>query len=140
MNRLPALCIMLCIAVPAAAETHDVGMYTRSENGPMIYEPQFLRIRPGDSVRFLSVQSGHNAATIDGMIPEGAEGFRSPLGEDYTVTLTVPGLYGIKCSPHYGMGMVMLIEVGEAPERVFPDDLPPRARQRFDAILQREAE
>jgi pseudoazurin len=122
-------------AQPAWAETHEVQMYTRNASGPMIYEPEFLRIAPGDEVRFIPVQPGHNAATIDGMTPEGAAPFKSQINEDYTVTLTVPGRYGIKCSPHFAMGMVMLIEVGNSPETTFPADLPRRAQDRFDAIL-----
>ena len=30
------------------------------------------------------------------------------------ITLDEEGVYGIKCTPHYAMGMVALIEVGEA--------------------------
>jgi pseudoazurin len=139
--RILSTAILAClIATPVVAETHEVGMYTRSENGPMIYEPQFLSISPGDRVRFVPVQGGHNAATIEGMIPEGAEPFRSQIDEDFTVTLTEPGLYGIKCSPHFSMGMVMLIEVGEPTDRALPDGLPNRARQRFEAILEGESE
>lgn len=133
MIRLALLLSVL--ASPLLAETHEVRMYSRSEAGPMVYEPSFLRIEPGDSVRFLPTQPGHNAATIDGMLPDGAEPFRSQINADVTVTLTIPGFYGIKCSPHYAMGMVMVIEVGEGAARELPDDLPPRARQRFEAIL-----
>lgn len=133
MIRLALL--LSALASPLLAETHEVRMYSRSEAGPMVYEPSFLRIEPGDSVRFLPTQPGHNAATIDGMLPDGAEPFRSQINADVTVTLTIPGFYGIKCSPHYAMGMVMVIEVGEGAARELPDDLPPRARQRFEAIL-----
>lgn len=31
------------------------------------------------------------------------------------LTVTEPGLYGVKCSPHVTMGMVALIQVGAAP-------------------------
>ncbi len=127
-----ALCIC---ATSALAETHEVKMFTRSERGPMIYEPDFLAIAPGDSVRFVPTQPSHNAATIDGMIPPAATPFKSQINEDFTVTLTEPGLYGIKCSPHYAMGMVMLIEVGGQTDRTLPNDLPNRARQRFETIL-----
>ncbi|WP_158969852.1 pseudoazurin [Chachezhania sediminis] len=129
------LMIATLLAGPALAETHEVAMYTRNDRGPMIYEPDFLRIQPGDSVRFVPVQRSHNAATIDGMIPAGAQPFKGNINEDFTVTLTEPGIYGVKCSPHYMMGMVMLIAVGDAGNPVFPDDLPPRARQRFDQIM-----
>lgn len=86
-----AALILSLLAAPAFAETHVVEMFNRSDNGPMIYEPSFLRIAPGDSVRFVPTQPSHNAATIDDMIPEGAEPFKSKINEDFTVTLTVPG-------------------------------------------------
>ena len=127
--------LALWIAAPALAETHEVKMYNRSDNGPMIYEPSYLQIAPGDSVRFIPAQPSHNAATIDGMIPAGATPFKSKINEDFTVTLEVPGSYGIKCSPHFAMGMVMLIEVGPPGETILPEALPKRARERFDTIL-----
>jgi len=131
----PAALVLLMLATPAFAETHEVQMFNRSDNGPMIYEPSFLKIAPGDTVHFIPAQPSHNAATIDGMIPEGAEPFKSKINEDFSVTLTVPGSYGIKCSPHFAMGMVMLIEVGEAPAPDLPADLPARAKERFEKIL-----
>lgn len=133
--KAAALWLACLAAAPAFAETYEVGMYTRSDRGPMIYEPDHLTIAPGDSVHFVSVQPGHNAAIIDGMIPQGATPFKSQLGKDFTVTLTEPGRYGIKCSPHFAMGMVMLIDVGEVAPSDLPADLPNRARQRFEAIL-----
>ena len=132
--------LFLLIAPPALAETHEVEMYNRSENGPMIYEPSYLKIAPADSVRFIPTQPSHNAATIDDMIPEGATPFRSKINEDFTVTFDVPGAYGIKCSPHVAMGMVMLIHVGDVAETVLPETLPTRARERFDLILSGIAE
>ncbi|MCB5410660.1 pseudoazurin [Pseudogemmobacter faecipullorum] len=133
----PCLAAIALALVPgfALAEVHEVGMYNRSENGPMIYEPSFLAIAPGDSVRFIPTQPSHNAATIEDMLPEGATPFRSGINEDFTVTFTLPGAYGIRCSPHYAMGMVMLIHVGEVGETALPESLPARARERFEAIL-----
>lgn len=122
-------------AGPAFAEIHEVRMYNRNERGPMLYEPDFLQIQPGDSVRFIPTQPSHNAATIDDMIPEGAEPFKSKINEDFTVTLDVEGSYGIKCSPHYAMGMVMLIEVGQAEKPKLSQTLPKRAAERFERIL-----
>ncbi|SIT55664.1 hypothetical protein BQ8794_220228 [Mesorhizobium prunaredense] len=42
--------------------------------------------------------------TIKGMLPEGAEAFKSKFNEVFTVTLDKEGVYGVKCAPHYGMG------------------------------------
>lgn len=132
--KLAAL-ILLLTATVAQAETHEVKMLNRNDQGPMIYEPQHLTIAPGDTVRFLPTQPGHNAATIDGMIPEGAEPWKSKINQEFEVTLTVPGRYGIKCSPHYAMGMVMVIDVGEGAAAEIPADMPPRAKERINAIL-----
>lgn len=129
-----ALALTLSLS-PAWADVHEVKMYNRNDQGSMIYEPQFLKIAPGDTVRFVPTQPSHNAATIDGMVPAGAEPFKSRINEEFTVTLTVPGSYGIKCSPHVAMGMVMVIHVGEGAETVLPEGLPNRARTRFEQIL-----
>ena len=129
--------IAILLASPALAEIHEVQMFNRNEHGAMLYDPAYLRIAPGDSVRFTPTQPSHNAATIDGMIPADATPFKGKINEDFTVMLTAPGRYGIKCSPHFSMGMVMVIEVGDgvATERL-PEGLPKRARDRFEAILE----
>ncbi len=80
-------------------------------------------------------QPGHNAATIEGMIPANAESFKSKINDTFEVTLTEPGAYGIKCSPHYAMGMVMLIEVGDKSEVTLPEGLPNRTAERFEKII-----
>lgn len=126
---------ILMAALPALAETHVVEMFNRNERGPMIYEPDYMEIQPGDAIRFVPTQPSLNAATIEGMIPEGAEPIKSRINEEFTVTLTEPGVYGIKCSPHFAMGMVMLVKVGNAGPVSLPEDLPARARERFDRIL-----
>lgn len=129
----------LCSRTAVAGEVHEVEMLNRNETGPMPYAPDYLAITPGDTIRFISTAKGHNAETIKGFLPEGAEPFRSKLSETFEVTLTQPGFYGIKCTPHYAMGMVMLVQVGDRPasDVALPDGLPPRARQRFEEIIAR---
>lgn len=122
-------------ALPVWAEVHEVKMLNRNEQGPMIYEPQFLRIAPGDSVRFLPTQPGHNAATIDEMLPEGAAPFKSKINQEFEVAFDIPGTYGIKCSPHYAMGMVMVVQVGDDAIAAIPEGLPARAAERFQSII-----
>lgn len=39
------------------------------------------------------------------MIPEAASAWRGKVNEAITVTLTEPGLFGIKCVPRWAMGM-----------------------------------
>ena len=140
--RPVALLLASALLAPAAlAEVHEVKMLNRGSDGAMVYEPDHLRIAPGDSVRFLPSHSGHNAASVAGLLPTGAKPFKSKLNQPFEHTFRVPGVYGIQCIPHLAMGMVMLIQVGapaaEAPE--VPAALPKRAVDRFNALLQREA-
>ena len=46
-------------------------------------------------------------------IPEGAEAFKGKINEEITVTMDAPGLHAVKCTPHYPLGMVALIQVGD---------------------------
>ncbi|MGV0879017.1 pseudoazurin [Martelella sp. FLE1502] len=122
---------------PVWAEDHVVNMLNRGDDGIMVFEPGLLVIEPGDTVRFVAAERGHNAETIDGMIPEGALGFEGRLNEEVVFSPDIEGVYAIKCKPHYAMGMVMIIAVGEAqaPEEFVARRVPPRARKRFEAYL-----
>ncbi|MES5099490.1 pseudoazurin [Agrobacterium sp. BA1120] len=138
VRTLSASLFLACLAVsPAHAETFEVKMLNRGEKGSMVFEPDFLHLNPGDKVKFIATNKSHNAATIDGMVPEGATGFKGKINEEIEVAFDHPGFYGIKCSPHYGMGMVMLIKVGETtlPESYKAINHPARAKPRFDALM-----
>lgn len=123
----------------ALAEVHEVKMLNRGTEGAMVYEPDHLHIAPGDSVRFLPTQASHNAATLPGLLPAGAEAFKSKLSQPFEQTFSVPGLYGIQCVPHLAMGMVMLIQVGDASadKAALPDGLPARATARLASQLEK---
>lgn len=132
---------------PAAlAEDHEIQMLNVGADGqPMVFEPAYLEIAPGDTVTFVNAQGAHNAQTIDGMLPEGAEGFTGGMRQDVSFTPTEEGVWGIKCMPHYGAGMVALIKVGdgEAPNLDAAREVrhPGRAGQRFeDLFAQAEAD
>lgn len=133
--RLLTVLIALLPSI-AYAETHEVKMLTRGDTGAMVYEPSHLQIAPGDTVRFLATQRGHNAASIPEMLPEGAESFIGKIDEETSVSFEIKGRYGIKCSPHYAMGMVMIIDVGDVDgASPLPDAVPRRARERMSKIL-----
>ena len=99
--------------LPATAAEHQVQMLNKGADGPMAFEPSFLKIAPGDTVRFLATDKGHNVLSVEGMSPDGAAPFQGKMNEDIAVTFDKPGVYGFECKPHYGMGMVGLIVVGD---------------------------
>ena len=79
----------------------------------MIFKPAVLRIAPGDTVKFVATDRGHNAQSLPGMTPEGAEEFRGRMNEEVEVTFDVDGTYGYVCQPHMAMGMIGFILVGD---------------------------
>jgi plastocyanin len=67
------LTVLIAISMPALASagTVEVKMLNRGEKGSMVFEPDFLSLKPGDRVKFIATNKSHNAATIDGMVPDG---------------------------------------------------------------------
>jgi pseudoazurin len=72
-----------------------------------------VRLKPGDRIKFVPTDKGHNVETIKGMAPDGADYVKSVVGQEAVVTFEREGVYGFKCSPHYMMGMVALVVVGD---------------------------
>lgn len=115
LMKLAAVLIALGMAATAAdAAEFEVKMLNKGAKGTMVFEPDLLQLAPGDSVRFVATNKGHNAETIKGMVPDGAATFAGKMNEEVLVTFDQPGLYVIRCKPHYGLGMVGLIAVGDA--------------------------
>ena len=100
------------LATSAFAEAFEVKMLNKGTEGAMVFEPAFIKAAVGDTITFVSTDKGHNVEGIKGMLPDGVEPFKSDMGTDYILTVTADGVYGIKCTPHYAMGMVALIQVG----------------------------
>ncbi|WP_454620655.1 pseudoazurin [Bradyrhizobium cenepequi] len=103
---------VLVLAGGARAADVEVKLLNKGADGVMVFEPAFVKIAPGDTVKFLATDKGHNAESIKGMLPEGAPPFVGKNGEDIAVKFDKEGVYGVKCLPHYGMGMVAMIVVG----------------------------
>jgi len=141
LARLGAVFLSLSAAGAAFAETYEVKMLNRGALGPMVYEPEFVKLKPGDKLKFLASSSGHDAVSIEGMLPVGAMPFKGKINEEIEVAFTEAGIYGIKCLPHYAMGMVMLVQVGDAPlsALAIPAAAPERAQKRFQEIAARAA-
>jgi pseudoazurin len=107
-----ALAATLMFTAFAQTAELEVKMLNKGAKGAMVFEPDFIKAAVGDTVKFVIVDKGHNAESIKGMIPEGAEPFKGKVSEEIILTLTQEGIYGVKCLPHYGMGMVALIVAG----------------------------
>jgi pseudoazurin len=131
-----AALLSLTAAQVNAAE-HVVKMLNDNGKGEMMtFEPSFVHAAPGDSVKFVAVDQFHNAETLPEVWPEGAATFKGELSKDVTLTVEKEGIYGIKCLPHYPLGMMAIVLVGKP---VNADQLkafqpPETAAKRWDAL------
>jgi len=103
---------LVILSGTALAESHEVQMLNTGPDGVMVFEPAVLSINPGDSVTFKATNPGHNSESMEGMKPEGTEGWQGGMGQEVTVTFDQDGVYVYQCTPHLMMAMVGVIKVG----------------------------
>ncbi len=136
-----SLAVAVLALSPAAASAKDIVVHMKNSgaDGAMVFEPSFVKAAVGDTVTFKPTNPSHNAETIPTILPAGATAMKGAMNKEVTLTVTKPGLYGIKCMPHYSMGMVALVQVGKpsaadiaAAKAV---KLPPLAAKRMTAAL-----
>ena len=113
-------------ALSASAEEHVVKMMNANGKGKfMLFEPEVVHAKVGDTVRFMPTNKGHNAEMIPDLWPEGAAEFKGKLNEEIVLTLDKPGIYGIKCLPHYPMGMIGAVVAGDPTNKAQLDTYKP---------------
>ncbi|MBX4956530.1 pseudoazurin [Rhizobium lentis] len=135
---IAAAAALVASAAPLIAADHQVQMLNKGTDGAMVFEPGFLKIAPGDTVTFIPTDKSHNVETFKGLIPDGVAEFKSKPNEQYQAKFDVAGAYVLKCTPHVGMGMVALIQVGDSPanlEAIKTAKVPNLVRKRLDADL-----
>ncbi len=138
LTRLAAPLLFALVAGASHAAEVEIQMLNKGADGAMVFEPAFVKVQPGDTVTFVAKDKGHDVEAIKEMLPDGAEPFKGKMNEDLSVTVTAPGLYGVKCTPHFAMGMVALIQVGDAPANLDAAKavkLPKKAQERMDAAF-----
>ena len=138
IGLLVAAALAAVLASPAAAKDYQVKMLNQGARGAMVFEPALIKVAPGDTVTFLATDKGHNAEIISGMIPAGAAPFKGKMNQELKVKFTKPGVYGYKCLPHYGMGMVGAVIVGDPKANAAQAKAvshPGKAKQAFASIL-----
>ncbi|URW76338.1 pseudoazurin [Sphingomonas donggukensis] len=131
--------LAITAATPALAKDVVVQMKNQGAGGAMVFEPAFVKANVGDTVRFVPTDMSHNAETIPTMLPAGVAPSVGGMNKEFVLTVTKPGLYGIKCKPHFSMGMVALVQVGAGPSPNLAAaravKLPPFAAKRMTPLL-----
>ena len=124
------------------ATVHEVQMLNKhpDENERMVFYPDIVRAQPGDTIKFVAADRGHNSQVNDDMMPEGGEEWRGKINDDVEVTLDTEGAYGYYCTPHQSVGMVGLILVGDVSgnyDAVKEVRQRGKAKQRYEDIFAR---
>ena len=98
-----------------AADNFDIKMVNADASGQvMVFDPPFIKANVGDTVTFLPTDMLHNSQSVPGMIPSSANSWNGAMNEKITVELNTEGVYVYQCTPHIALGMIGVIQVGEA--------------------------
>lgn len=125
-------------AAPSFAADVTVKELNKGPDGFFAFSPDFVKINPGDSIDFVAADKGHDVQSVAGMIPAGAQPFKTQISQDGKVTFTTPGVYVYECQPHTSLGMVGVVVVGSAGNlsQIDASKLPPLAQKRLAGLLQ----
>ncbi len=133
---------LLSLTVAAATAAESTVEMLNSKNGEnLVFSEKFTKVNKGDTVTFKATKPGHNAEFIPGGFPQGAEELHGQVGKDVAYTFTAPGIYLVRCAPHYGMGMVAVIEVDTLSnlDQIKQVSLPGKVRAVVDEQLKKAA-
>ena len=87
-------------------------MLNSGKDGIMVFEPRFLKVAKGDTVKFIKTDAAHNTSSF--FAPKGAKSWKGKMDEEIVVKLDEEGVYMYQCDPHKPMAMVGVIQVGKA--------------------------
>jgi pseudoazurin len=140
LNMIATAVALTLLAGAAQSAEFTINMVNKDSTGKVMqFEPAYLKVAPGDTVHFVPVDKGHDTESL--YVPDGVEGWKSKLSQPLDVTFTTEGFYAFKCAPHFAMGMVGLIEVGEggSSDPVTALKAPKKAHERFEELLDEAA-
>lgn len=108
---LLSMCLLAAAASAHAAEI-TVKMLNSGKDGPMVFEPSFVRAAVGDTVVFVPTEKGaHYSVSL--LVPAGAKPWRGLPDQEFKVKVDKEGLYLYACEPHKTLGMVGVIQAGK---------------------------
>lgn len=117
------------------APDHEVQLLAALPAGPdqpffVYFEPAGLQVEQGDVVQFTAMTPDHTVTAMHPEIgpgprvPEGSSPFSSPVigpGMAWLYRFEEAGVYDVYCGPHFLLGMVMRLVVGDVAEADLPE-------------------
>ncbi len=121
----------------ASAADHVVQLKNDDGKGNYkVFVPDFLHVAVGDTITFKPGDMGHNAETIPEIWPSGPPQLKGAMSKPATLKIEKEGVYGIKCNPHFPLGMMAFIVAGKPTniDEVEKFKAPQYGQKRFDAL------
>jgi iron complex outermembrane recepter protein len=78
------------------------------------FEPGYLKIQPGDTVRFVPAGKSKTVGASSVLVPDGAYQWEGVPGRSFSVKLSREGIYIYQSAKHLSKGMVGAIQAGRA--------------------------
>lgn len=103
---------LMFVTSVSIAKTVEVKMLNSGKEGVMVFEPAYVKVNVGDSVKFVPTDRSHNSTSV--YVPAGAKTWVGKADQPISVKMTKEGIHIYKCDPHSVMGMVGVIQVGKA--------------------------
>lgn len=94
------------------SKTYEVHMLNKIGNESMTFSPSFLKIEQEDEVKFIPKDQGHTSRSV--FTPNEATRWDGKVNEELKIIFKNEGIYIYECANHGVMGMIGLIQVGEA--------------------------
>ncbi len=103
---------LILVSLSIFAETYTVETMNSKDGHSMVFNPSFLKIMPGDTVKFVPSSKGHTSHSV--FTPKNARPWLIENNKTGEVTFKEEGVYIYDCKNHYVMGMNGVIQVGKA--------------------------
>lgn len=110
MKKMIVATMLSVMAMGAYAAEHQVKMLNSGKDGSMVFEPSYLKIAKGDTVKFIKADPAHNSVSV--IVPKGADQWKGKIDEEIVVKPDQEGVYVYVCEPHKMMAMAGVIQVG----------------------------
>jgi pseudoazurin len=104
--------LMGVISFSSYSKTYEVHMLNKNGNESMTFSPSYLKIEKGDEVKFIPKDLGHTSRSV--FTPKEAISWDGKVNEELKIIFKTEGIYIYECANHGVMGMIGLIQVGEA--------------------------
>jgi pseudoazurin len=114
VKLIPIIFVLSAImCTRSIAASLSVEMLNGKNGEAFVYSDKLLRVKSNDIVTWKSTNPGHNAEFIAQGYPAGAADMHGKISKDVSYAFEVPGIYVVKCTPHFGLGMIQVIVVDD---------------------------